>query len=800
MMIVMKSFAARLFCFGLFTLVFLAVFLHTGPHSAHADQNIVITASVGANPDQMIASLSSADSGTVSQNQNLLYTITYGTKLAYSTPLTIQATWGEGTIDGATQPSVTMVDYVSDSAGKAYGNTPAIVDVVNHTITWSITSFPANRTGDTVSFSLETQANYTGTKTVSFPVTAHILDPAVSTDSTVTKTYLYTQPTATPTPTPTPTTSTTSTTTTATATPLLPGTPLITSISLIQVSSTAVTVQIEIAQPIPVRLQFGPTPKNLTQSVVALDKTDIHDITLDILQPGTQYYFTVSSDDAKFPFLSDIYTFTTPTGSTGNLSADASTLVVTQDSSVVYDAKNTALEHPNAPIVVATGSILDLNITIPQSGQITTATIFIRSSKVLGISTVDLSNADLQTDMSSMIEIGQSLYIAKVKTPNEPGNYDVVIRLEDVLGNISEQQIATMQVLTPFSIASSTSGHVPIADARVLLMRYDPRTALYTVIPNTSTSIHNPVISDGNGIVNVNLYAGTYAADISATGYISQHIIFTLDPEGNSGLPHVMLVPAPISPTRMAQNAIQLITEIVTLFSQDVQSLAHDSAVFDLIFTVSLILLVILSWILVALRLRIPAILTPVFIMEHVVRLVRPHTESHTVHGTILDEETAFPIPHVKVQIADASTKKVIQNTNSNALGEFHFYLLPYRESYELRVQKSGFSPVKERNIIQSHELKNETVFMVKGHETILELIGGLVRQFFGHAASFSCELFLILTLSLEYLFAQSFGILRAFPFLTITISCILVVILDNIARSRIHKWQALQSAALERK
>jgi len=172
------------------------------------DNQIKITATVPSQVSSLPISIESVTTGSqFSQNTTLDYKITYGSLASSAIPLTIQAQWSQGTIEGSPTPSVDIVDYVIGSASDAYGGATAIVDTVNNTITWTIPSFPGNTVDQTVTFSLKTNTSYTGASSVSFDVSARAISGStVTPDQTVTQTYLYSAPAAsasTPTPTPT---------------------------------------------------------------------------------------------------------------------------------------------------------------------------------------------------------------------------------------------------------------------------------------------------------------------------------------------------------------------------------------------------------------------------------------------------------------------------------------------------------------------------------------------------------------------------------------------------------------------
>jgi hypothetical protein len=101
------------------------------------------------------------------------------------------------------------LDYVVGSATTAYGETQPVIDTVNRTVTWTVSSFPGQLTNQAVSFHLKTNLNYTASQVVSFTIGAYLSDSETTITATdINRNYQYNPsgitPTTTPTPTPTP--------------------------------------------------------------------------------------------------------------------------------------------------------------------------------------------------------------------------------------------------------------------------------------------------------------------------------------------------------------------------------------------------------------------------------------------------------------------------------------------------------------------------------------------------------------------------------------------------------------------
>jgi hypothetical protein len=113
-----------------------------------------------------------------SQGATIQYTITYGSNLTYATePFIITATLLPGRINGSAIPSLYIADIVQGSASNAYMMTEPVIDAVNHTITWTIPSLPAQTRDQTISFSLKTNTAYTGVDVVDFDVAIKAILP-----------------------------------------------------------------------------------------------------------------------------------------------------------------------------------------------------------------------------------------------------------------------------------------------------------------------------------------------------------------------------------------------------------------------------------------------------------------------------------------------------------------------------------------------------------------------------------------------------------------------------------------------
>ena len=135
------------------------------------------------------------------------YKLSYTSNLTFSSNFQVVASWTQGTIGNSSAPSIDIVNYATNTATDGYGGAKPIIDTVNRTITWNLSSFPGNST-QSVSFQLVTLDSFTGLENVAFTATGKIVGIGIeSLQSSVTSYYSVSAPLETPAATLTPTVS-----------------------------------------------------------------------------------------------------------------------------------------------------------------------------------------------------------------------------------------------------------------------------------------------------------------------------------------------------------------------------------------------------------------------------------------------------------------------------------------------------------------------------------------------------------------------------------------------------------------
>ena len=121
---------------SVFIILLFLISSQLGAVLAQTDQgNIVVTGTVPPSPTSINLALSVVPNSTVPQQTDLVYTITYSSTNTASVPITLQAHWDKGTISGALEPSVNVVEYQVGTASQGYGGAVPIVNLLDRTIT-----------------------------------------------------------------------------------------------------------------------------------------------------------------------------------------------------------------------------------------------------------------------------------------------------------------------------------------------------------------------------------------------------------------------------------------------------------------------------------------------------------------------------------------------------------------------------------------------------------------------------------------------------------------------------------------
>ncbi len=746
------------------------------PVLADVTETLTVSGTVPASPSDFSVSLSAIPTGNVSQDQTITYEVRYGSSLPYATNITLEADWSLGTIQGSSTPSVNLLSYVVGSAGTAHGNTSAVVDTVNRTISWTISSFPAN-TSKTVSFQLKTNT-YTESSPVDFTVSSRIEGPGVTTtDATVTKNYQYTDNTPTATPTPGPTnTAVPPTGVPVTATPaptIAPKQALrITNISVETIATNEAIILISTSKPSSIRLRYGTTINTNQSTITSLEKRTETILKFSSLKTNTRYYFRVTAQEGDESITSDIFTFQTAK-TPANISLKEDSLIITSNHVLLSFPSKTKENYPSIILPQDTTFEMNFQMSNPELIQSIRGSIF--NAKVLGLTTI-IPPAEASTDSVSLFSLKDGQFSGRLKTEN-PSVYDIFLRVSDYNGNISDKKIAQLFVKKLLSIYEEGSGR-PIENAAVTISIYKEKEQLYKIIPPSSLAVPNPAFSDEEGNVRIVLPENKYRIDVIANGYEKKEVNFTLGPHEQDSYPTVYLKKSKFNVINQLIDLIDIGSSTVKTAQSNILDLAKSYRFFRLNAALILLCFVLLTYSAFAARLRMYFHHIPHHFVNYWHWAKKPKEERGRLIGTVFDPKTRFPITRATVMLFTKNDRLVAQS-QTDRKGVFY---LPIHtiNTFKLLITKPGYTvyekPIKEITT----EVLSLPLSQKEPREFIhvfLEIAETVIGSLF--------EVLLIITFILEIFLSSTFGLGETFPFLIL--SCINFLLWMFLVISHFH-------------
>lgn len=717
-------------------------------------KNLNVTANVPADPQDFTIQTQQVTSGNnFPQNSAIQYKINYGNLLSSSINFKIEASWYDGTTENEAN-TVSVADYLSGSATNGYGGATPIIDVINKKITWNIVGFPPN-SNQSVNFSLITNNNYQGSQVVTFKVASRLRSDGFNTPySNVFSTYLYNAPVS---PTPNPTTPKPSPGITITPTP--PSTPYYQTIEVMSVSDNTATIFVKTPVPAISRIRYGTSPTNLSQSITGNNSSESL-ISLIGLSADTTYYFRVTSLISKGRSLtSDIYTFKTAQNSKTS-SVNLSSFVATSNETILNQiGDNSSSDQPKDNyIILPKDTVFQFKFALnaPSGAKIQA---LIRPKNVLGVNTYT-KKVEASTEFINLIEIQPGIYAGNLQTNNKSGAYEIIARITDKNNAITEQKIAELKVVNKFTVLKKDKS--PIEGARVLFFVFNESNNKYQTIPASALAEGNPVFTDKDGVVNTVLPQGKYKAEISRLGFKDQTVKFIIGNKANEQFPIVKMDETGVDIFRISRYYLRTANDIF-LFNTFIyaQILTGSARFFDLVAFIVLLSLVTLSLLAFAKKNHIPVS----SLKSYFFYLKDKNTRNDKyIHGVVYDNHDQ-PISQANVYLANETDEAIISHVKTNKNGEFFFR--KGKDKYLLMVMKKGF---KSTSLIKYEEKDHIKFKITLEEEGSARAIAHNFSHFLESILGMGFEVILIASLVFEFLFLNSFGIIKTLPFLAISI------------------------------
>lgn len=703
-----------------------------------------------------VAIESLATGTTFPQGQEIQYQITYGSTHNSSSHLQLQAEWSLGTIDGASSPSVDILEYVVGSASNAYGGAAPVVDVVNRTITWNISNFPANTTSETVTFSLKTKAGYTGRELVDFDVIGRILQPVVIPDDIVTLQYQYVAP-----PTPPPTNAgssgeSTSNPPTATAVPGVEGPstePLtISSVNFDTIGPTSTTVSVKTNQISDVTIQYGRSPDNVNQQTLSSVRQSSHQLTLANLEPQTQYYFKIVARNGASIVESEVFTFTT---SVKESDVKIDQFSLTANGIALFSASVDPTNLRTVPIPYI--SAYEISIRLQTPVTFSKASIVARDK-----------HANTIFFESALVETQPGLWSVQIPASFISSQYSLVFTYQTIENNLANLPLIYINTISPLTLRDQVLG-TPVERAQVEVFQYNPTTQLYQFISGNSILKNNPLYSDYSGVVPVVLPLGKYK--IKITSPLHEYLEYDFEiTDQTLALPQIHLQPTGVNVINMINYYKDTVTHFLEKGYSFIGEVTKSQSFVAIANSSTLTILSIVSVIAFSAKTHLMIWQLPQFLQKVLSPLLGfKSATSSLLQGRVIDKISRTLISRASIQFIDPATQQVISQLHNYKNGLFQEHL-PNKELRYI-VTAEGYLPFEGILLPRKEKEKSQSlVIELQKQENISKRILKTVWEILEHIVGTFFEAFLLFAFIAQFLFIPHLGVKAVLPFLLISV------------------------------
>lgn len=442
---------------------------------------------------------SKGNNSTLREKEEVTFTVSYRSGLSTSYPFEIVASWEKGQIEGNSANQIDIFEYVIGSATAAHDGSPAVVDLQNRRITWTIASLAPSSTAHTVSFKLKVRDELPTDKEVNVKVKAqgkisNSYLPEEVLNYKVQKAPLS-APTSTPAPTPTPAPG---------VTPIEPLEFLF--VRIRDISSTTAEIVFATNRATTYTLLYGESPHALNQTIRGLSPRDIHEVKLANLTPDTSYYFKIIAEDEEGNSItSDIFTFRT--------ASDKEVFHIKKEDIVFFWKRLFLSAEETDILVVPKNKPIAASIAVEQAETISQITALFQNSSVLGIKSDEPPTLIEETQL---VEILPGFFSGELLTPQKIGVYEIVLEINTVGGGYHTVTLPyRMHISEPVRVLDRKNNQ-PIENATIKILKYEQSLKRFTPLEKGFGLIY---YTDAKGELDIVLPSGTYLFEYSALGY-----------------------------------------------------------------------------------------------------------------------------------------------------------------------------------------------------------------------------------------------------------------------------------------
>lgn len=702
---------------------------------------------------------SNLTTSAVGADQEIEYTITYGTRLSHPAPLVIEAEWSLGTTD-STLSSIDIVQYVAGSATPDYwGTTVPVVDVKKRKITWTVDRFPRNTLDKTVMFRLKTPGRYVTDRNVNFTVTAKLktnevaLAPLTLEQVYAPREFILRQ---------------------------VRGMQIM-ALDVTKITDTAFTFYLLTSVPAKTVVTYGTDRDTLDQTFVDTAVADQKMVTISGLQPGTTYFFKVliENENGIQRRTPEFLTVTTASSSVSDLINDAGLLFSTQGIILPQGQPS----HGLAAIVAQ--SQAKLNVFIPFKAHVPLLSyISVQPRRVLGTATDD--PADGGSEKLRLLETEAGTFTGNVALPAEAGMYEMVLETQTADGMVGADVIGEVTVTRPLTIRDDQGK--PIEKALVYFEQYNPLTRKFEYFSAQSFGYRNPTYSNADGTVEMVLPYGEYTMNVNALGYHTYQQRFQFPGAGTEAYPQVTLLRGPFSLTQTVSYYASIWQDFLILMNESADRIAASYRFLDFTLAASLFILSLVSLLLNVHRIKLSfeglVIFAEKWFSHHISRV--PEGKQLFV-GFVENDQNGLPVMAATVVLLPEKTNLVSSSDVTRSMGEFHLHVDPNR-TYQLAIRKHGFAAIHltitGKELLQHTQpfrLHPELMFAYpRAVQFAFDMIKALLYGF--------SDALLVALIILNGVLIVRIGIIRAIPVLVILLLNVIVWVEFQWKRWRLER------------